>query len=266
MPSPEYMKIRSQWMPECSIDGCSNPEHSRGWCNKHYQRWYVHGDVNHQPPPRRARRLTPEQQVEATEARRANARQRKADERIRRSIDPEFDAMIRAKEKAWRRREKQKPDYLENRRQYDRERRKDLSTIEHRREMRAFRAELNREYETRQRRRRRQDLRSIPCPRNGNPWTPAEDSIIMRPDLRMVEMCYMIDRSYEAVMNRRARLQNPHIPRRKRELNAPSVNGGTCSIENCPRPAYCRTWCTAHYQRWYKNGDPTKTRRIDMAA
>lgn len=27
----------------CSIDGCDNPVHQRGWCNRHYLRWYRNG-------------------------------------------------------------------------------------------------------------------------------------------------------------------------------------------------------------------------------
>lgn len=28
-----------------------------------------------------------------------------------------------------------------------------------------------------------------------------------------------------------------------------------CSIEGCPRPAWSRGWCTAHYDRWRRKGD-----------
>ena len=30
----------------------------------------------------------------------------------------------------------------------------------------------------------------------------------------------------------------------------------TCSVSNCPKEAHARTWCHAHYQRWYKHGNP----------
>lgn len=29
-----------------------------------------------------------------------------------------------------------------------------------------------------------------------------------------------------------------------------------CSIEGCPRPVWARGWCSTHYRRWYKKGDP----------
>lgn len=39
------LKIKEgQTLDTCSIDTCLNPPLARGWCNKHYQRWYKHGD------------------------------------------------------------------------------------------------------------------------------------------------------------------------------------------------------------------------------
>lgn len=37
---------------------------------------------------------------------------------------------------------------------------------------------------------------------------------------------------------------------------------GICSIDKCGRPVLARGWCGRHWQRWSKNGDPTKL--IDM--
>lgn len=31
-------------MDMCAIEGCARPVKTRGWCGKHYQRWYNHGD------------------------------------------------------------------------------------------------------------------------------------------------------------------------------------------------------------------------------
>lgn len=36
--------VRPARDPICSIDECSRPTESRGWCNGHYQRWAKHGD------------------------------------------------------------------------------------------------------------------------------------------------------------------------------------------------------------------------------
>ena len=38
----------------CSIDGCETRARSRGWCDKHYQRWRTYGDANAKVRPRSA--------------------------------------------------------------------------------------------------------------------------------------------------------------------------------------------------------------------
>ena len=41
----------------------------------------------------------------------------------------------------------------------------------------------------------------------------------------------------------------------------------TCSVEGCARPSRARTYCTMHYQRWKRHGDPLiqgQIRRDDM--
>ena len=36
----------------------------------------------------------------------------------------------------------------------------------------------------------------------------------------------------------------------------------TCAIEDCDRPAKCRGWCSTHYQRWWRHGDPLAGGRV----
>lgn len=39
------------------------------------------------------------------------------------------------------------------------------------------------------------------------------------------------------------------------------ANDGECSIEGCASRAFCRGWCTKHYSRWQRHGDPMFTSR-----
>ncbi len=52
-------------------------------------------------------------------------------------------------------------------------------------------------------RQRRERLAAIPAPRAFEAWIPAEDALVTREDLALVELCYMLGRSYNAVANRR---------------------------------------------------------------
>jgi hypothetical protein len=61
----------------------------------------------------------------------------------------------------------------------------------------------DRRAEATRRHQRRLRLKEIPVPRNGTRWTPAEDAIVTRDDISIVEMCYMTGRSYGAVNTRR---------------------------------------------------------------
>lgn len=36
-----------------------------------------------------------------------------------------------------------------------------------------------------------------------------------------------------------------------------------CSIPDCGKPHNSRGWCLAHYQRWYRNGDPLGGRTVE---
>ena len=35
---------------ECTVEGCTNGQHSRGWCTKHYLRNYHHGSPTYKRP------------------------------------------------------------------------------------------------------------------------------------------------------------------------------------------------------------------------
>jgi hypothetical protein len=36
----------------------------------------------------------------------------------------------------------------------------------------------------------------------------------------------------------------------------------TCSIDDCTRPVFARSWCSRHWGRWRRNGDPNTVTKI----
>lgn len=44
------------------------------------------------------------------------------------------------------------------------------------------------------------------------------------------------------------------------------MGDSTCSIDKCERPTASRGWCTYHYQRWSRTGDPVTPSRVMPAA
>lgn len=38
----------------------------------------------------------------------------------------------------------------------------------------------------------------------------------------------------------------------------------TCSIDGCAKPVFARGWCSAHYTKWKKYGDPLVVRQVQM--
>jgi hypothetical protein len=49
---------------ECTEDGCIDPVLARGWCNRHYLRWYRHGILELDEEHDRRRKLTREDVLE----------------------------------------------------------------------------------------------------------------------------------------------------------------------------------------------------------
>ncbi len=75
-------------------------------------------------------------------------------------------------------------------------------------------------------------LKRIPAPRNGSRWTAAEDSIVLRDEVSIIEQAYMLGRSYRAVAARRFLLDNPEgaaeLRRRARAKFVPKGPRTTC--------------------------------------
>lgn len=45
-----------------------------------------------------------------------------------------------------------------------------------------------------------------------------------------------------------------------------SMDKPTCTIAGCDKTQFCRTWCTTHYCRWQRHGDPLKVTRTPPMA
>lgn len=58
---------------------------------------------------------------------------------------------------------------------------------------------------------RRDRLAAMPAPRAFEVWTPHEDSLVMEDGLALVELCYMLGRSYNAIANRRNYLRKEQV-------------------------------------------------------
>lgn len=41
------------------------------------------------------------------------------------------------------------------------------------------------------------------------------------------------------------------------EADAPALEVRDCSVGDCDRPTYCKSWCKAHYNRHYRTGTIT---------
>jgi hypothetical protein len=69
----------------------------------------------------------------------------------------------------------------------------------------------NPEYVKRRGQKRNRELKdSIPAPRTWKRWTPDEDAVVvMRDDITLIEMAYLLGRSLGGVRGRRARLKDP---------------------------------------------------------
>jgi hypothetical protein len=110
---------------------------------------------------------------------------------------------VRERCRAYGREYWQRPEVRESRRKYQqrpevRERQYDWQW--------EFR-ERNRAYFQRQQRQQALRRKEIPSPRNGLPYTAAEDAIVMRDDISIKEICYLLGRSYSSVVVRRSLLR-----------------------------------------------------------
>lgn len=177
----------------------------------HYLRWYSSGDPQADRPPK--------QEVDAENRRARLAAAKRA--RAVRELEREQRDCLRAeqaRQRAARRLEREahqrekKRLAIKRTRQLSRERQQRRETGRERRYDNQLRwRERNLDYVRRQARKAKEKRKEIPGPRNGEPWTPAENAIALRDDLTITEMCYMLERGYIAVCAHRSWMNNSLI-------------------------------------------------------
>jgi hypothetical protein len=134
----------------------------------------------------------------------------------------------------------------------------------------------NREYCAKQRARRMQKFEDIPAPRNGEKWSSAENAIVLRDDITIIEMCYMLGRSYMSVSGHRDYQHNlEKIRERNRQRRIPVpprsivcvICGETFFAKGKGPRKYCSTDCstiavTEQRKHWRpRKRDPEKHRQ-----
>jgi hypothetical protein len=67
--------------------------------------------------------------------------------------------------------------------------------------------QMHPEYYKLKRNAQRSKRKEVPASRSGQPWTSAEDLIVLNPELTLIEVCYMLSRTYDAVSTRRRNLK-----------------------------------------------------------
>lgn len=162
----------------CSIDGCKNKRMARGWCRKHYHRWY-----NSQGGHVQTRAYARERAF-ATHCQRGHKYT---------EADTDADGKRRCRTCS--------ADRSAERRRWDKTRLRDELSVDeseyNRRRNKLYYEKMN---------------GALTGPPRTSKWTPVEDAIIVRDDIFIVEKVAMLQRSAKAVMLRERRLRTPVRP------------------------------------------------------
>lgn len=97
----------------------------------------------------------------------------------------------------------QRPEVRKRRREYTAEYNKRPEVIQRKQETQRAYNDRNKEYHRRQSAQNNEKYKAIPCPNNRKPWTPDDDMVVMRPDLLLIERCYLLGRTSAAISSRR---------------------------------------------------------------